>query len=369
MDASSSNCLTRWSSNGGGLWFGDLPCSGNGICNETSATCTCFSGYSGGGDQFDMRLFPNGDDRALDCSISLVGIQIIWSFTLFAATIRFVSGIILLVKQIAHNKREIKNVAFRISLIESLVTNPLYIATCLLKIIPPISVIGSDVAVTVCLHTSSTMGLVMNADFSAAEFRAMALFPSEEIRRRHNRRGIASILIYLVFALAYYVSLGMDKSQGPLVNFQYLTIIFRGIGVMGFFFFVWASNEYLLRELKSIQLIRASDPSSNMSSSGDFSDKQQKLRKLVEYFVQVSFKVRRSCFFMIALYLPFMLPFAWAYQGYIIAVGIFFGCLQNPSLQILRMQATHRSRNLPSATTTIEARVSSARNAEGQKPV
>lgn len=252
------------------------PCSGRGVCVNVSSTlsaCLCDAeSWTGANDMFDMRItemVPGGEKLAMDCTQSSIGTIVAWSFFLLFVVIRGVQNVRALLEQIERKRPSgwrdlVREMRFRALVGDLLTTIPLAAAAAIMKIVTARSnqalVIGTDPGVTVIFVVSIWCGLAWVLDFMHVQFLTLVRSQIDLKGTRKSLYRISTILNLLTFSsyfmlnvLPTVVALGVDKSLGPWTNNEFVIIIVRNVGVMGWQVFQLAGSRYLGDQIEKIR--------------------------------------------------------------------------------------------------------------------
>lgn len=269
-----------------------IPCSGHGVCaNFTIAStsrsmCVCDYGWNGGADMFDMRIGMDpltGVTMSLDCSVSAAGTIVVWSLLLVFSLHRTFENVRCLHEMSSQKKRPtklsqlFKEVRYRSVIVDLLTICPLIVSTSLMKIATAFSptpfVLGTYAPLTVTLVIGVFCGLVTVSDFLSHQLEILVKSQIDHAGSRErvlslSRRLTALTLSsYLMLSVVpALVTLSLDKSLGPIQNDQYVIIVVRNVGIVGWQVFQLLGSRYLVKETRAIKAFLV--PSRNGETGG-----------------------------------------------------------------------------------------------------
>jgi hypothetical protein len=316
-----------------------IPCSGHGIL-QSNGLCICSDEWTDANDLFDGRIVKmNGTWYSQDCRSSVIGIRVIYSFTLLAGIIRLIQ-LIQAFYQI-HQRRKakscekiVKDMTYRVLLIELCIVTPCYLIFTLLKLIT-LDVVGTDIAITIFPALTTLAYLVASADLELKEFQifaggGMPVTKREKLITLHRRFIFGSFIIFGLGAILPFIALGLDKSIGPICNGSYIILLIRLASILGLQLF------HLLGKIEVRNgLLIAAETSANNSSNTDNNKQHQSTRvvsvnvkkndKAQEVIATLNAEVKRAMINNIVLFiliLVFMLPWLWPQYTFFSAFAI-----------------------------------------------
>jgi hypothetical protein len=324
-------------------------CSGHGTL-QTNGLCICDPYWTGAADLFDLRISPT--EQTLDCPLSVIGIYVAWSIVLLVVILRAFQ--LAKALQVVHNRHQansigaaMKLMTYRVLILELFGTTPNFLALAILKLAYQ-SVIGTDVAVTVCLANTVIFYLIANSDLELREFQVMtrASMRSEQLRKRmiivHRRFVLAGAASYFLLGLApTYAILGTDKTQGPTCNGTLPLMLVRFIGVC-----IWQTFSLISKiqvRNRMHEAVASTRPENNeqqqqqQQQNADIHTKEHS--KAHDVVAELEIEVQKNvkqCAIACTLYTIFLLPWLWTQETYIIAVVTTIGCLRHPGKHLMR---------------------------------
>ena len=252
----------------------DSPCSGFGQCVNASefstyfsSLCLCDETHSGESDMFDLRVakLPSGEYLSLDCPNPRIGVYIVFSIQLIAFFAREITIIVAMAYQymVKGGPLTLKGIydfaPYRILLFDMLLANPIVLAFSIQKILPLGIVVGTDVLVTLCL-IFGTFGLsVAFNEYEFSQFQSIVRASSMEYdmhekllsRQRRIVRG-AKLSYWILAGIPSFAALGLDKSKGPVLNYEFVLLLCRNLGIALWAALQWIADMHMKTELEKL---------------------------------------------------------------------------------------------------------------------
>lgn len=335
-------------------------CNGRGdivhIINSTQVACRCFPRFSGGSDFFDTRFAvpDHEEDLSLTCSSSVVGETVVWGLVLAGVLLRFIQ-----VAKIWQEKRHLftqrnsavverhaksrtrefrakmRNFAIALLTFDLVVLTPVTITASALKISG--QVMGTNVAVTLFYVFIPIFFQLENSLLANEEFNAITRFVPQAERVRistlRNRLEGVSWISYMLGALApTMAALALDKTLGPLENYEYVTILVRNLFVVLWSGFASVANYVVLTRFE--HLLGSGVHSSSLEAVEHMRNANQ---RLVRMYVLISL-----------VYLVFCIPQLWAFQTYCYGLIVFVGTFRHPGKAFKSMHTFSSSKGTDS---------------------
>jgi len=301
-------------------------CSGHGT-PVPEGRCICDPAWTGATDYFNLRV-PSGQDgvyEALDCPVPTLGAQLVWCLAGVATLIRFGFALKALSLHLRkHGWRSKVSVPLALIVTDIVITVPVCIAALVLKILDSPStphVLGTDVAVSVLFALSNIFILVPYALFEAFQFRTLLLGGQLNYKSASTARGLVQynatqfllVAIYIgVNMIPRLVPLGMDQSQGPISDGEWVIIIVGNLGQILWQVFNYLGGVMMKRTIAKI--------SSDHHASAAHRD-ADRLSKVLEALTEHTRAMRSQIVIFVVLYTSGALPWLWRFQTFYLALA------------------------------------------------
>jgi hypothetical protein len=286
---------------------------------------------------------------------------VIWSLVLLACIIRVVGTIRTTLekhrdfKERSHKKKHTlgeyyKNFALRVLAFDLVILSPIVLIFAALKISGKI--MGTDADVTII----SVLGMIAfqygNAALANEEFKAITHFVHKEERKRLIRLrfvlNIISLVSYLLGAtVPTLAALFLDKTLGPIANYEYVCIIIRNVFMACFSAFALWSNSVV--NAKFEEMIKAIiDPRSV---------------EALEHMKEANKDLIRLYLVISLVYVLFTIPPLWAFQTYCYGALVFFALFRSPAKAFKSMKTFTAGKTGTGTNEDPEAKAGTSNNA------
>ncbi|KAH9259970.1 hypothetical protein BASA81_001730 [Batrachochytrium salamandrivorans] len=293
--------------------------------------CLCDALYSGGSDFFDTRFAVEGHpELSLTCTASRVGEFVLWGLIILAVIgFRVVPVSIIWREKYSAlvNKQGGKYISqsgFKWSFALKLLTFDLVVLvpTCSVAAALKVAgqVLGTDIPVTVIYSLVPIFFQLENSMLASEEFRIVTHFlPVPERKRMTAMRNRLELMSWAAYCLGAFiptiVALTLDKSLGPLINGEYVTILVRNL-----FIVLWSASATLANFMvfKSFENILSNEMRDRNNEAVNHMRKANK--RLVIMYSSIAL-----------MYAVFCIPQLWGYQTYCYSIIVLLGVFRHPA--------------------------------------
>jgi hypothetical protein len=309
--------------------------------------CQCSDGWSGSTDMFDLRILSTSAavTYSLDCPINNLAIEIIWCFTLATFSIRYLLSLVALISQIrshgipSPSKKHViiktntttttikgklrqiwRHTPYRVLFRDCFLSGPCLLALGILKIQQtsngqPVYVIGTDISVTL-LYVFGTLVFYYNTtSFTYVTIKALTRNGGDTFDKTVEKTyfvATSSVATYFLFAcIPVLISLGTNKSLGPIQSFEYVVLLLRNIGCILHGIWVIIGLQLVKRETHKVRMVIGINPTTERAIIA-----QNIISTMIQKFTQL----QRVAVFAISCHVVFMLPWLWPFQTYMIGI-------------------------------------------------
>jgi hypothetical protein len=211
-----------------------------------------------------------------------------------------------------------KNFALRVLAFDLVILSPIVVIVAALKISGKI--LGTDTDVTILYVLGVIAFQYGNAELANEEFKAITHFVHKEERKRLIRLrfvlNVISFVSYLLGAIVPTVAaLFLDKTLGPIANYEYVCIIVRNVFVACWSAFALWSNSLVNAKFK--EMIKGII---NPQSVEALEHMKEANKALIRLYLVISL-----------IYVLFTIPPLWAFQTYCYGAIIFFALFRSPA--------------------------------------
>jgi hypothetical protein len=313
-------------------------CGGVGTCvnstsNPSQLLCLCSPGYSGASDFFDSRVeqLSDGTWLSLACGSSVVGTYVVWGFFLFCNLVRTYQLIMVILSILKKHHEDPKrrkagysnNFALKVVAFDLLVTSSCAAIGGITKMCG--LTFGTDILATVSLSLGNvsfniTNFMVQRREFALFSKGSMTTDDAAVAQRTRTCLKLMSLFLYIgAVIVPNFYSLALNKSLGPIMNNQFIIIIFRNAGTI-----LWGQMEILttwmvrrrIQQLVQISRKPMGEADAVLIEVGTRLGNE--LKSLIRFFSSLG-----------VVYSIFLIPQFYPYQTYLIAVLLGFGLLRH----------------------------------------
>lgn len=290
---------------------------------DGQAYCLCDALYSGGSDFFDTRFAVEGHpELSLTCTASRVGELVLWGLIVLAV-VGFRAVQVGKTWREKYATQANKQGSFKWSFALKLLAFDLAVLVPLCTTVAALKmsgqVMGTDIPVTLLFSLVPIFFQLENSLLASEEFRILTHFlPSakrERMMTMRNRLELVSWTAYCLGAcIPTFVALSLDKSLGPLLNGEYVTILVRNLCIV-----VWSASATLANFMvfQSFKNILSSEMRDRNNQAVNHMRTANK-RLVIMYSL------------IALMYVVFCIPDLWGYQTYCYGVIIFLGVFRHP---------------------------------------
>lgn len=308
-------------------------CNGGGLpltFNSTSTIyCDCFPDYSGTADFFDAGnvLAPDGRILALGCSNYRPAEIVVWTIVLLFSLLRMFHVSKLFREKYFKFKAKhagqqspflFNNFALKVLFFDMCTVFPMLTTVCALKISG--RTIGTDIGTTLLFIGSVATFQVGNEILAREEFRVVTEYlPMEKKQQLRKLRFLLQLCCWTTYAVGvvcpYFFSLTLDKSLGPIDNWQYIALLVRNLASYPWSISGAVANMMVFKRLEHL-----------MSSLAD-----SKSRRALQQMRQANIALTRMYVTVCLVFTVFSLPWLWGFQTYSYVVVVSSGALRHPA--------------------------------------
>lgn len=324
-----------------------------------SELCLCDNkpdGFSGACDMFDTRVaYYQSKTYSLSCKNSNIATYVIYSLFLLVLIRKLIYSITALVQRIRfrgiQSWRDIyKHTPYLFLISDGLVSTPILMAFCILKLTDTQRVIGTDLSLTVVFVVGVCAGIFTIVGYSYDGFQALvrgqALRLNEEAAKLlsfYKKINAMIMLAYiLISAIPRLVMLSLNRSIGPIQNHQVVVLIIGNIGII-----TWSG----LQVLSSYIATKEAEKLLSIVEANKLSS--QNVGEIVRYLKTMERKHGLTVGLSFVIYLIACLPWLWAYQMFffitLLLVSNFVGVIGKIYLETNSIQKQKEQASAPSS--------------------